>query len=289
MFCSEDHRMTKYKPYAVSWGRVASVLRKHASRGVKNVHLTGGEPTIHPRFVDVLKMCQKLGMRTSIGTIGTRLCQEDFARSAAPLLNEGLFSLHGSSSETHDKLTRREGSFDRVVRAMEYTQRFNPNFRCFVNTVVTNHNVHELPDTVAFAESLGAELVVISNTTPEGAGEDFYEELAVPLEVLAQVLPKVPERVNKSVVRFFGTPMCVLGDYWMWSNDLHWDPRVTTEWGSAPGKVIFEDLYNWAPDRRRVHTKACDDCDRNKVCMGIFDKYEQLWSTEALRPFKDMN
>ena len=151
---------------------------------------------------------------------------------------------------------------------MEYTQRYNSNFRCYVNTVVTNHNVHQLAETVAFAESLGAQLVVISNTTPEGAGEDFYEELAVPLEVLAEVLPTIPKVVHQCVVRYFGTPMCVLGDYWMWSNDLHWDPRVTSEWASEPGKVVFEDFYNWEPNRRRVHAKQCQDCSRNKVCMG---------------------
>jgi MoaA/NifB/PqqE/SkfB family radical SAM enzyme len=287
VFCSEDHRMTKYHPFSVSWGRVAAVLRKHAERGVKNVHLTGGEPTIHPRFVDVLKMCRKLKMRTSLGTIGTRLSQEAFAREAAPFLDEGLFSLHGPNAEVHDALTRREGSFERVVQAMKYTQQFNPDFRCFVNTVVTRDNIQELPDTVAFAESVGAELIVISNTTPEGAGGDAYERLAVPLEVLAEVLPKVPSRVTNSVVRFFGTPMCVMGEHWTCSNDLHWDPRVTSEWASAPGKVVFEDFYNWAPDRRRVQVDACGRCDRNKVCMGVFDRYVELWGAEALVPFCD--
>ena len=287
VFCSEDHRMTKYRPFSVSWGRVAAVLRKHAERGVKNVHLTGGEPTIHPRFIDVLKMSRKLKMRTSVGTIGTRLCQEEFAREAAPFLNEGLFSLHGPNAAVHDELTRREGSFDRVLRAMEYTQRFNPDFRCFVNTVVTRDNIHDLPDTVAFAESLGAVLIIISNTTPEGAAEDSYERLAVPLEVLDEVLPQVPPRVTKSVVRFFGTPMCVMGEHWMWSNDLHWDPRVTAEWASAPGKVVFEDFYNWTPDRRRVQVAACEECDRRRVCMGVFDKYVELWGARGLVPFRD--
>lgn len=56
-----------------------------------SVHLTGGEPIIHPDFVEVLVLARKLGMRTSVGTIGTMLCREEFARRAVPQLDEGLF------------------------------------------------------------------------------------------------------------------------------------------------------------------------------------------------------
>src|SRR4029079_10065401 len=65
VFCSEEHRMQEYRRYPASWARVATVLRTDASRGVTNVHLTGGEPTIHPDFIDVLVLAKKLGMRTS--------------------------------------------------------------------------------------------------------------------------------------------------------------------------------------------------------------------------------
>ena len=283
-FCSEEHRMAKYKEFPVTWARVATVLRTHASRGVKAVHFTGGEPTIHPDFVDALKLAKKLGMRTSVGTIGTMLSREDFARAALPHLDEALFSLHGASAAIHDACTGTTGSFERVTSAMRNAVRLKPGFGAFVNTVVSTLNVDALPDTIAFADALGAQLIVISNVTPEGGGLDRYRELAVPLEKLAAVLPLVPARAKTAVLRFFGTPMCLLGSHRMLSNDLHWDPRVTVEWGDAPGKVVFDGIYSWAPDRKRVHVKACDGCAMRTVCMGVFDRYAELWPTEALRP-----
>jgi MoaA/NifB/PqqE/SkfB family radical SAM enzyme len=285
-FCSEEHRMQRYRPYQVTWARVATVLRAHAARGVKNIHLTGGEPTIHPQFVEVLALAKKLGMRTSVGTIGTRLADEAFAARALPLLDEGLFSLHGPSAEVHDRMAGREGSFAQVVRAMELA-RDKPRFGLYVNTVVTRLNVDALGDTVALAGSLGASLIVISNMTPEGLGLDRYEELAVPLERLAEVLPTIPARAPRAIVRFFGTPMCLLGDHAMLSNDLHWDPRVTVEWQDAPGKVMFDGIYSWAPDRRRAHAPECAGCTLSSVCMGVFDRYLALWPTSALRPRRE--
>jgi MoaA/NifB/PqqE/SkfB family radical SAM enzyme len=284
-FCSEEHRMQQYKPYAVTWARVATVLRQQASRGVKNVHFTGGEPTIHPQFVEVLALAKKLGMRTSIGTIGTMIARPDFAARAMPFLDEGLFSLHGPDAALHDAMAGREGSFDQLCAAITNARAVRPDFHAYVNTVVTRQNVEALPDTAALADRLGAELIVVSNVTPEGKGLDDYRELAVPLETLARVLPTVPARAPRAVVRFFGTPMCLLGDRAFLSNDLHWDPRVTVEWTSAPGKVVFDGIYSWAPDRKRVHTKECATCTRSDVCMGVFDRYAELFPTDGLTPY----
>lgn len=284
VFCSEDHRMASYSKFRVTFARAATVLRKHAERGVRNVHFTGGEPTIHPKFVELLQLAKKLGMRTSVGTIGTMLARRDWAERALPFLDEALFSLHGPSADVHDPLARRPGSFDTVTTAMRLAQELRPDFRGYVNTVITRANIHQLPDTVGFADELGARLVVISNVTAEGAGNDNYEDIAVSLETLAEVLPTVPARAKTAVIRFFGVPMCLLGEHRMLSNDLHWDPRVTSEWASEPGKVVFHDYYNWAPNRKRVHVDACKECTLNTICMGVNDRYVELWPTDALRP-----
>lgn len=284
LFCSEELRMRAYRPYGVTWGRVATILRTHAERGVTAVHLTGGEPTIHPQFIEVLTLARKLGMRTSVGTIGTMLARPDFADRALPLLDEALFSLHGPDAATHDAVAGRPGSFETVTRAMENARARRPDFGLFVNSVACRQNIEALPDTAAFAESLGARLIVVSNTTPEGAALEAYPALAPSLEQLATWLPRVPPRLSTAILRFFGVPMCLLGPYGMLSNDLHWDPRVTVEWQSAPGKVSFTGLYSWAPDRKRVHVPACDPCARKSVCMGVFDQYAALWPTDRLGP-----
>lgn len=286
IFCSEEHRMEAYHPFEVTWGRVATVLRTHASRGVKSVHLTGGEPTLHPKFVEVCMLARKLGMRTSVGTIGTMIAKRSFAERAVPWLDEALFSLHGPTAEIHDRLTRRAGSFDTVTAAIRNAVAVNPGFNAYVNTVVTRLNVDHLGDTVALAASLGAKLIVVSNTTPEGGGLDHFDQIELPLSKLAEVMPTIPARAGAAIVRFFGMPMCLLAPYESLSNDVHWDPRVTTEWGRKPGKVSFEDFYNWEPNRKRVYTASCEGCTRKGVCMGVYDAYAERYGTPELRPYR---
>jgi len=296
LFCSEEHRMQAYRRFPVTWGRVARVLREQASRGVTNVHFTGGEPTIHKRFVQILALSKKLGMRTSVGTIGTMLSRPEFSQQALPLLDEALYSLHGPDAETHDAMAGRAGSFAQVTRAIAmgaaYARANTPPGRrdvhgVFVNTVITRRNVEKLPQTAALADSLGAKLIVVSNLTPEGSGLDTYADLAVSLEDLARILPTVPAAAPNATLRFFGTPMCSLGDQWALSNDLHWDPRVTVEWQTRPGVVAFDGIYSWAPNRKRVHADACQRCSRRTLCAGVFYRYPELWPVDALKPFDE--
>ena len=282
-FCSEEHRMAHFKPFPVTFGRVAKVLRTHAARGVTSVHLTGGEPTIHPRFVDVCKLARKLGMRTSAGTIGTMLSREDFARDALPHLDEALFSLHGPDAALHDELAGRDGSFAQVTSAIALCRRLDPSFGAFVNTVLCRRNLDALPDTLRLADSLGASLIVVSNTTPEGGGYDHFDELAPRLVELRDAVAALPLDEISATVRLFGMPMCLLGDRGPLSNDLHWDPRVTVEWAAAPGKVVFGDVWSRDPGRKRTFVAACEGCSMKGLCQGVWERYAELWPTDALR------
>jgi len=283
-FCSEAERMRRDQEFPVTWSRVRQTLHIHARRGITSLHLTGGEPTVHPRFTDTLSAARTLGMRTSMGTNGYRLRDASFARTALPLLDEVMFSLHGPEASCHDPQTGTEGSFDRVVEAIKCCGDLSPRTRRQVNVVVTQKNIDRLDETVRLAESLGAQMVLLSNPTPEGAAEARYAEIAVDFRTLAQRLPAAARVATEAVIRFFGMPACLLGDHAVLSNDLHWDPRATVEWVHRPGKVVFEALYNWQPTRRRVHVKACESCSWNSLCAGVFDVAAKIFSTAALRP-----
>lgn len=282
-FCSEEHRMEQYSAFPVTFARVATVLRQQAARGVDHVHFTGGEPTIHPQFIAVLQLAKKLGMRTSIGSIGTRLADPAFAALALPLLDEALLSLHGPDAATHDALTRRAGSFDRLMRAAAHAAA-SPGFRLYINSVLTRQNAGRFVETTRLARSLGAQLQIISNLTPEGAGEDNYDDLVLPLSDLRRLAPQILDAAGPMIVRFFGAPMCVLGPARLHSNDLHWNPRVTVEWTSQPGKVVLDGIYAWSPERRRRHAPPCEGCRDRSLCSGVFDRYLERRGDHELQP-----
>jgi MoaA/NifB/PqqE/SkfB family radical SAM enzyme len=134
------------------FARVAREARD--SMGIEQVMFTGGEPTLHPDFGELLAAVKKLDLKCSFVTNGWH-----FER-VWPLLMEHRdavthvsFSLDGATREAHDRW-RGEGSFERVVRAFS---------RCWANSLPFNAKVGIRRDTVPqfeaialFAARLGA-------------------------------------------------------------------------------------------------------------------------------------
>lgn len=269
--------MRTFRRRRVTMAHVEATLKHWMPRGVRAVHFTGGEPTLHPDLLAVLQRCAALGLRTGLGTNGWRLSEPAYAARIAPLLDEVIVSLHGPNAEVHDALTLRPGSFDRAVRALRHVSR--PG----VNVVVTPASLPTLVDTVRFAVTLGAAFILISAVSPEGAGNDAYDTLAVPLSAWPAAAEAVVRAVGDEVpVRFFGLPACALGAARARSNDLYWSPRVTVEWAARPTGARLTSVVSMKPDRGRAPVAACADCPWAKACAGPFVRYVERYGDTEL-------
>lgn len=256
---------------------VEATLAHWIPRGVRAVHFTGGEPTLHPDLLAVLQRCNALGLRTGLGTNGWRLSEPAYAARIAPLLDEVIVSLHGPNAEVHDALTQRAGSFDRAVRALGHLSR--PG----VNVVVTPASLPSLVATVQLAVERGAAFILVSAVSPEGAGEADYDTLAVRLTEWPAAAEAVVRAVGEQVpLRFFGLPACALGSARARSNDLYWSPRVTVEWATRPTGARLTSIVSTKPDRGRAPVAACATCAWAKACPGPFVRYVERYGEAEL-------
>ncbi|MBK6810854.1 MAG: radical SAM protein [Sandaracinaceae bacterium] len=92
-FCIESERINSRS--FMPWETIEKHLRENAARGVQLIQFMGGEATIHPRFVDALRLCRELGMRTFVITNLLRWARMDFAEGG-----------QGSPGRGHDQPPR---------------------------------------------------------------------------------------------------------------------------------------------------------------------------------------
>ena len=122
--------------------------------GIKSVIFTGGEPTLHPRFSDILQTVSETGLTSSFITNGwhfERIWPAVLDYRAA--VSHVAFSLDGPTRESHDHW-RGKGSFDRLVQAFS---------RCYLKQLpfVVKMNIRRdlltrLEESAIFAARLGA-------------------------------------------------------------------------------------------------------------------------------------
>lgn len=286
-FCSEYDRMEQFKKNPVSFNEIKKELILKKKAGFDFVNFTGGEPTVHPDFLEIIKFAKSLGYRIYVGTNGSMLAKSDFCERAVPFLDEISFSVHGHNAGLHDKLSGRRGAFGDIAAAIRNAGH-SGFLNLFANTVVVKDNFESLEKILEFLGRRRFKQALFSNIAPEGMGLKRYADLTARIGDWRKKVPKLAKMADKYGVglRFFGLPLCALGEYEFLSNDLFWDARLTAERADKSGAIGLVGVKSAAPDRNRIKTGICAGCGHNKICFGVFSEYVKNFGDKELKPFE---
>ncbi|MBX3248067.1 MAG: radical SAM protein [Myxococcales bacterium] len=154
--------------------------------GATRLILSGGEPTIHPSYVDFIKLGKRAGY-TKIQTVTNgRLFQyQDFLdRCIAAGLDEITFSLHGPNARIHDALVGVKGAFEQesagLRRALATRDRTGKPI-VNVDIVINRANVRHLREMLDLFISWGVhefdllQVVPFGRAFTEGRTTLFYD------------------------------------------------------------------------------------------------------------------
>lgn len=134
---------------------IEQVLREMQSfHRINMVSFTGGEPTLHPQFPEILRIVAHGGHRFGFVTNGWHFSGTYPALLPyKSLLKAVTFSLDGVREETHDAL-RGRGSYRKLMQAVSICVVKDIPFT--LNTTVTARNCGELEEMAELATKLGS-------------------------------------------------------------------------------------------------------------------------------------
>jgi MoaA/NifB/PqqE/SkfB family radical SAM enzyme len=144
--------------------------------------LSGGEPTIHPDYVDFIRLGRLAGYRKIQTVTNGRLFSypEFLQRCVSAGLDEITFSLHGPNAKIHDALVGVRGAFDEELAGMRNAL---SDGRLIVNVdiVINRANVKHLADMLERFIGLGVrefdllQVVPFGRAFTEGRDTLFYD------------------------------------------------------------------------------------------------------------------
>jgi len=138
------------------------------------VNIGGGEPTIRPDFWHLLEYAVDHQVGVKFSTNGVRITAERARFLASTDYVDVQVSLDGATAEVNDYV-RGPGSYDTALRALENLA--DAGFRdAKISVVCTRHNIDQLDEFKALADSFGATLR-LTRLRPSGRGADVWDEL----------------------------------------------------------------------------------------------------------------
>lgn len=165
------------------WTTLLDILAPHVQR----LKLTGGEPTLHPQFAEILQRVEQLGLESVVFTNGRWADPGSLLDlfAGARRLQGILVSLHGAHPASHDAFTGIDGSF--AETAGNIKRAAGRHIPVTISTVLTSWNRDEIELLVELAECLGAPQIVFNR---------YLGSTASPAMLDADALVTVTQRIS---------------------------------------------------------------------------------------------
>lgn len=120
----------------LSLEEIRKIWEQCLALGAIHVNLTGGEPTLRPDLMEIIKACTPDRAMVSVVSNCMKIDEGTVAAMAQAGLNTLQASLDSSVPEVHDRLRGVPGTFDKVIQAARLCHRFGINI-CFSTVLST--------------------------------------------------------------------------------------------------------------------------------------------------------
>lgn len=171
--CRHCYQSSSPRPLAdeLSLAEKLRVVDELGEAYVPMVAFAGGEPTVSPDLIAVLKRCSRYGIHTTVATNGTMLTLD----AVKALRDAGVryveISLDSVHPEKHDAFRGVPGMWARTVQGIKNVAAVE-GIRPGLAMCITQDNYDEVEDMIGLTKNLGATCFAHFNFIPVGRGKD---------------------------------------------------------------------------------------------------------------------
>lgn len=293
--CSFCINFDKRQIQSPSYSKLKEEILSAKNRGSTYLEIIGGEPTIRPDFINLIKLAKKLKFKTTmIATNGRMLSYRNFAEIIVKAgINSVVFSIHGHTAKLHDSLTQVPGSFEQLKKGVknvqEIVKELDINVHFGSNTTIVKQNYKYLPQIGEFIRSLNlhnAEFIFV-DPTHGGAYRDF-KKLVPKISVIAPYVHKCLEIGKKYKIPHWHiryVPLCYFQNYLDQISELDEVKTFSNVEHIAP-EFYNPNSIQGRQTVGRFKPKKCISCKLFNLCEGIWKEYITHYGISELHPVK---
>lgn len=270
------------------------------------VDITGGEATIYPHILPLIRHCRNINLLPTIITHAQTLAKmERLKQFVEAGIEDFLCSVHALESD-YDIMTGVQGGWPRLVKAIENINQCNVPYRA--NCVITEVNYKQLQSVAKFLKDHNCRMVNYIFINIFEAQRD-----AAHLQVsYSQLEPHLHDALNycdevglTGRVRY--VPFCFMKgheskncnfiqlpydfyewDYKSWMSTQSGSPDVPKVADQEYQNYSEASAYRHLADRISRHNytyaSSCQNCKYRNICDGLNTRYVEKYGVKELKP-----
>jgi len=262
-------------------------------QGFGVLEFIGGEVTIRPDFLELIKYAKKVGFNdVRLTTNGRLFSYPEFTEKAWKAgLRVIVVSLYGHNKKLHDGATRTSGSFDQCLEGIKNINNLTDIY-LVINTVVSKINYKYLPEIGNFVSKLKAKEWHPLELLPDGRGAEKYNILSVAYKELAPYINKAAALAGNKIpqIDFFDFPFCIFDKKYLNKSEINFiTPQIRLDDIEMQGhdkssrvKKIKEEGQIVYQDKYKIKPKFCKKCIYYSQCGGLAKPYYEKYQDKEI-------
>lgn len=148
-----------------------TVIDKLAAYGVKHIHITGGEPTLHPKIIEIVDYieCNYSDIKLRMITNGNA-DEHVYERLYASGLKDIMISIDGLE-DNHNRIRRNPKSYKNAWRTVKKCIELGMRVR--VNMVALTENISDIEESILMCVNNNVDIFSMFLFTPVGRGLEY--------------------------------------------------------------------------------------------------------------------
>lgn len=239
---------------------------------ITSLSISGGEPTLHPAFEEIVTELNERGLDFVIFTNARWRTPDRLINLLKELdhFQGFLISLHGAHAEVHDGFTGITSSFDETVKNIRRAT--SSGLTVGISTVITCSNFAETNDIAQLAEKLGASKVTFNR----------YINAPHRIEALGpKALPPTPQQLRKAVMQIEAMKLQMPEQI-----QIGYGPCIpqcfisSSSEGCAAGEISFV-VDPWGNVKPCLHTDL--------LCGNLLHQsFDSIWNSISLQQWRGL-
>jgi len=267
---------------------VQNTIDSFVQNNISDITISGGEPTLHPDFIEIIKYAFRKKLRVTVLTNSERFSSNEFVKELSKNVDISrlriITTIHSEISTEHEKANSTFGSFERTINGLKNMISFGA--KVIIKHCITKENYQQLLDFYKFIDEIFPECIDVQLCSIDYCGmpQNILPDKMLTFSMLKPHLEKlfdyhIEKKDSKRNLYCINMPLCSCDPYyWKYISRRRKQMYNAYKDPHSNESKISKNIVG-------IDETICKKCRVISICCGTYNTAFEYFGSNIVKPY----